>query len=89
MGEELGQSLLSLGGGIAGSPGMHFSLPQGHVHQCRAGESCLSAIFGVLDTDLQLGDMERSSSIHSSNKYSSRALRTPGAHKASLPIKYL
>lgn len=34
--------------------------------------------------DLQQGDTEQSSSIHSSNKYSGRAVRAPGAHRASL-----
>lgn len=29
----------------------HFSLSQGPVHQCQAGESCHGAIFGMLDTE--------------------------------------
>lgn len=84
-GEELGLNLLSPGWGTSGSPRMRL-LPW-----CQAGESCCWAISGVLPLDrgLQQGDTDQSSSIHSPNKYSSRAVRALGAHRAGLPTKCL
>lgn len=48
---------------------------------------CWSAAAG--HTRLQQGDTEQSSSIHSPNKYSSGAVGTLGAQRASLPTECL